>query len=429
MAVPKRGDLAGNRAFQRLWWGQSFSMLGQEVTFIALPLTAALFLHVRAWQMGLMMAVANLPYLLLTVPAGVYVERVQKRPVLAAADGVRLLLTLAVPVLFWLRLLSFSLLAADAFLLTAATVVFDVAYQPYLPEIVARDDILAANGRLQLSSRIATVLGQSAGGAAIQGLSAPVSFLINAATYAVSAASLLTIKRRTTAPRAEITRTSPWHLAAEGLRFVWETRLLRLMISVSAVLNLTASGFLAVWFLFMVHDLHFTALMVGAVMALGGVGGIVGALLARSLVRRNGYGRTVLWGETSCAAGLVLIAVAGGTVWTTRIDVVVALALFMAGLSTWNIVAVSLRIAVTPSRLLARVTASSRVLSWGASPIGSLAAGLLGTLVGLRSTIAILAAVLVLATGWLAAAGPRRQIARTTTIAPPSEDRSSETPA
>jgi MFS family permease len=395
--------------FLRLWGGQSISELGSQVTVIAMPLTAVLVLHGSAFEVGALNAVLMAPFLLFGLPAGALVDRLPMRTVMIVADAARLIVLGSIPLAAALGGLTLGQLYAVAFLSGICTVFFDVAYQSYLPVIVARTQLTDGNGKLTSTSQIASIAGPAAGGALVGAVGAAKAIGADAASYLFSVASLIAIRHRDPTEPQPRTRTLAALVAEtrEGLRFVTRHPMLRRIAGCTGSSNLTGDIGWAVITVFMVRTLHLSPTRIGLIYAIGSVAGLAGALAARRLIDRLGVGRTIIGSAmlTSLGAIGVPLASPGAGAWW----VVGGFAVFWLGAVTYNVAQVSLRQAITPPHLLGRMNATMRFMVWGPMPIGALIGGALGSLIGLRPTLWVSAVGGLLAPLWVVFSPVRHQ--------------------
>ncbi|MDB5096276.1 MAG: hypothetical protein JWM80_697 [Cyanobacteria bacterium RYN_339] len=381
-----REDLWRQPDFLKFWLGQSAAQLGQQVAQVAIPLLATLTLGATPGQMGLLLAAETLPFALFGLAAGVLVDRSLRRPILVAADAARALVLSIVPLLMLAGHLSMPGLYLAGFLLGTAAVFFDVAYQSYLPSLVERRQLVDGNGKLESARAIAQIAGPGLGGALLQWVAAPFALALTAATFAVSACSLLAVRRREIARVATGPRPPLVGQVAEGLRAVLHDPLLRPIALANAWLNLCGSALLAVFALYLVHDLHLGPVAYGLVMAAAAPGALLGAVLAGPAAARFRPGPVIV------ASGLVMCLALAGLPWAKTLPALVAVQ-FIEGLATniYNINHVALRQAITPDALLGRVNASMRWLVWGTMPVGALLGGWAGDHFGIAPTLALAA--------------------------------------
>ena len=272
--VNESAALRQNTNFLLLWAGQTVSLFGSQITTLALPLLAVLGLGASPGQVGVLMAARSAPDLLLSLVAGVWVDRLRRRPLLILADLGRAVLLLAIPLAALLGRLDFWLLVAVAFGHGLLTTLFGIAYLSYLPALVPRGALVAANSRLTGSSTVADVAGPGVAGALVQVITAPVAILLDACSYLVS--GLLLWRIRAVEPPPNAARAGLWREIGAGLRLVGGSPLLRALAGTTATFNFFDSFLGAVYILFLTRTLALGPVGVGAVFAIGGLGGLAG---------------------------------------------------------------------------------------------------------------------------------------------------------
>ena len=390
LGVARDGD------FARFWAAETISAVGSQFTAVALPLLAVLDLGASPMAVGVLTAAAGLPHLIFGLFAGAWVDRLRRRPMMIAADLGRAVLLAIIPLAAWLGLLRIELLIAIAFCAETLTVFFDIAYQAYVPSLVPRAQLVEANSKLQASGSGAQVIGPALGGTLIRVLGAPFALLVDAVSFLASALFLLRIRRPepASAPRLD---SSMVQEMAQGLGAVWRDRRLRALALSSGVMNLGGYLFLAVYVLYLTRTLSLGPGAVGLVFAVGGVGALIGSVVAGPSRARWGIGATLM-------GSLVLFGVFGLTVPLAVAFPTFALPLILASeLLQWVMVlvftinAVSVRQAITPDRLLGRVNGTMRFVVWGMRPVGSLLGGYLGGRIGLQATLVVGAVGMLLA--------------------------------
>ncbi|WP_330464321.1 MULTISPECIES: MFS transporter [unclassified Streptomyces] len=363
--------------------------MGQTV----LPLLAATTLKASPFQMGVLTAAGTAAFLLIGLPTGVLVDRIRRRPVMLTADFARAALLFTVPLAAWVGVLTLAQLITVAFLVSVATVLFDVAYQSYLPSLVGRVQLMEGNTRLQSSLSAAEVMGPGVGGGLAQLIGAATSALTTAVSYLAS--GLLLLRIRTPEPRlVRHDGTRVRTQTKEGLAFVLGEKSLRAITISTALSNWAITILLSMQMLFLTRDLGLAPGAVGAVLALSGAGGLLGALTAGRCAQWIGPARAI-WLiplVVSPVALVVPIAEPG------RLTVlcVLGLALRAYGTTVFNVVNVSYRQAICPDRLLGRVNATVRFITWGAMPVGGLLGGVLGGWIGVRATLWVSCSALAL---------------------------------
>lgn len=375
--------------FMKLWIAQTISMIGSQVTILALPLTAVLLLDASALQVGLLTAFGYLPFLLIGLPAGVWVDRMRRRPVLVASDLGRAAILLLVPILWWTDLLTIGVLYPIAFAAGVFTAFFDIAHQSYLPSIVERHQLSDGNAKLEISYSSAQLAGPALAGGLVQLLTAPVAILVDVISYLGSAFSLLLIRRREPAPPPREAEAGLVSQIRVGLRFVLGHPLLRPIAVTTGVGNLfDLFGMVAaVLVLYAVRELQMSPGALGLALAIANVGALLGALVNGTLVRRISVGPAIA--ISSVIPGLSVLALPMATPATAIPVLGGALGICGFAIAVYNINQISLRQAVTPERLQGRMNATMRFLIWGTLPLGTLIGGALGDSIGLRPTLVI----------------------------------------
>lgn len=394
------GSLWRHGDFLRLWAGQTVSQFGEQITLIALPLTAVLLLHANAFQMGVLGAMTTLPFVVVGLFVGVFVDSRRRRPLLIVADAARAILLGVVPVLAMLHRLTFPPLLPIAFAVGCLTVLFDVAYQSYLPAVVGREALVDGNAKLETSRAISQVAGPNLGGVLTSALTAPIAVAANALTYVVSVISLIAI--RTVEPQPEPRTQRTFSQIREGLVWVLGQPMLRAIAGCTGTSNFFGNIGLSVFVLFAVDKVGLSPALLGVVYGGGSVGGIVGALFARRIGDRLGVGPAILATSVVFSVFALFVPLAPH-VESVAVPLLAGASAFRSfGSTAYNIMQVSLRQAVTPDRLLGRMNASMRFVVWGTMPFGSFVGGLLGTAVGLRDTLWIAGVGGLLAVVWVA---------------------------
>jgi MFS family permease len=382
----RRPSLWRHGDFMRLWTAESVSQLGSQVSLLALPLIAISVLHASAFEVGLLSTVEFAPFVLVGLPAGVWVDRLRRRPVLIAGDLGRAAVLASVPLTHALGALSIGQLYLVAFTTGVLTVFFDVAYQSYLPSLVAPEELVEGNAKLEVSRSGAQIAGPGLAGALIDLVGAPLAVLADAASFLASAAGIFLIRRQEPAPgRAAARRGAMRREMAEGLRYVLGHRLLRPIAATTATANLFNAVMFAVLVLWMVRELGLRPAAIGLVFAAGNLGFLAGAVASGRLASVIGLGRAIVAPEALGGLGALLVPLAPRGAAVPLL--VVALFVTSFGSTAYNINQVSLRQAITPARLHGRMNATMRFMVWGTLPVGSLLGGALGGAIGLRPTL------------------------------------------
>jgi MFS family permease len=380
------GGLFRHRDFLSLWGAETISQFGSQVSFLALPLVAILALDESAFEVAALTSVTFLPFLLFTLPAGVWVDRLRRRPILVLGDLGRAAALLSVPLAHWADALTIWQLYAVGFVTGTCTVFFDVAYQSYVPSLVGREHLVEANSKLEVSRAAANIGGPGLAGGIVSLLTAPVAVLADAISFVVSALLLGNIRATEQAPPREERRSLRAELG-EGLRYVFTHAYQRGMVAAVAISNFFGQVVFSILLVYAVRELGLTAATIGIALAIGNIGTLVSALTARRIGDRLGAGRTILLASFLFGPGTLLIAFAPADYAVPSI--VAAMMVIGFGGILYNVTAISLIQAITPDRLLGRANASRRFVVWGVVPLGGLAGGGLASAIGLRETMVV----------------------------------------
>jgi MFS family permease len=395
------GGLWRHGDFLKLWSGETISQFGTQISQLALPLVAVLVLDASTFEVAALGTVEFLPFILFTLPAGVWVDRLRRRPILIAGDLGRAALLATIPLAYFIDALALGQLYVVGFLVGVCTVFFDVAYMSYLPSLVDRTEIIEGNSKLQISASAAQISGPGVGGILVQIFTAPYAVLVDALSYLGSALFLVRIKTTELPPETpKSERPSMWVELKEGLRFVGGNPNLRAQAGCTATSNFFSNVAFAVYLVFTVRVLGLSPGLIGISLSIGAVGSLVGAVTAMRIARRFGIGPTTiavsaLWGP---AALLLALAPVGNAALPFLVGGIV---LFGFSAVVYNIVQVSYRQAVCPPRLQGRMNSVMRFIVWGTIPIGTLLGGVLGSLIGLRETILVSAVGGALGVFWI----------------------------
>ncbi|MGS2617686.1 MFS transporter [Micromonospora sp. LZ34] len=383
-----------SRDFRLLVAGQTVTQLGTDVTTLAFPLIAVLLLDATPWQLGVLVAVQNGAFLLLGVPAGVWLDRRRLRPVLIATDLVRCATLVAVTVAAALSWLSLPLLMAAAALMAVMRVLFDIGHQSYLPMVLGRRHLLRGNSAVETVRSSGQVAGPSLGGWLTQLVGATNTLLVDAASFLLSAAFLARIRTREPAPR----RTGRSGLvpdAREGLRFVLTHPVLRAIAATSALSNLLFTAATALLVLFLVDAVGFAPGTVGMLLSAAPAAALLGAATATRLARRVGSAR-IIWLSLAVTSPANLLVPLTGPGWGA-VFLVAGLVGGGIGQVVYGITQVTYRQMIVPDRFLCRINASMRFLVMGAMPLGGLLGGVLGDALGVRAALLAIGIGLTLA--------------------------------
>jgi MFS family permease len=374
--------------FRRLWIGETVSQFGTMVSQLALPLVAILVVHASTFEVGLLTAFETAAFLLVGLPAGAWVDRMRFRSVLIFNDLVRAAAMGSIPFAAWMGVLSIGQLYVVALLVGVSTVFFDVAYQSYLPELIDRSSLVDGNAKLQASESVAQVAGPSVGGVLIQAMTAPYAVLIDALSFLWSAAWVVAIRARPPKPERKPDRHLGREIAA-GLRFVVGNRMLRAIAMCTGSSNLFSSIAFAVYYVLLARQLHLTAGVIGLITSTSAVGGLVGSLVASRIARRFGQGPTI-WLSILIGGPMAFVVPFVHRDWTLVL-LAASQVVWWASVVVYNITQVSFRQGLCPPALLGRMNATMRFLVWGTMPLGGLLGGVLGSTIGVRHTLVVVA--------------------------------------
>jgi MFS family permease len=372
--------------FLKLWAGQTISLAGSMVGGFALPLVAVLTLGASPLQLGLLRTADILPAIAVGLFAGVWIDRLPRRPIMLWVDLGRALLLATIPAAALLGQLRIEQLYVVAVLVGVLTLLFEVARRSYLPTLVSREALVEANARISAANSVVEVAGFGLAGALVQLLTAPVAILVDAVSFLASAFSLLLIGRPEPAPTPAEARAGAWAEVRAGIGVVASQPILRALALAECSQQLFVHMWVAMLLLFLTRDLRFEPILFGPLFAIGGVSSLLGALAVERLVGRFGLGPTIVATWAVSTASLLLPPLAGGPL-VLAAALVGAGQLFDAAGTIGEISRESLVQATTPDRWLGRVNASLQLVRWGAMLAGSLLGGLLGQTIGVRETM------------------------------------------
>jgi MFS family permease len=375
--------LRDNRPFRTFFVGQSVSLLGDQVTLLALPLVGVLVLDATPAEMGYLATAALLPNLLFSLHAGAWVDRRgRRRQTMIVADLGRAALLATIPVAYWLDVLTLAQLYVVGFLTGLFSVFFFVSYSTLFVSLVPRERYVEANSLLNGSRAASFVGGVSLGGILVQVLTAPVALFADSASFVCSGLALGRI--RPAEPPTETVERG--HLVA-GLRYVFASPIMRSGLGATATINFFNFVFFALFVLYATRYLDVRPGLLGVVLGAGAVGGLIGAVLTGPVVGRIGVGPAGILGCIVFPTPLVLVPLAGGPRW------VVLGCLFLAefgsgfGVMLLDISFGAITAALVPDRLRARVSGSFNVVNFGVRPVGAFLGGVLGSAIGVRETL------------------------------------------
>jgi MFS family permease len=389
----RRPTLWRHADYMKIWSAASISLMGTAVSQIALPYIATTFLNASPLEVALLGMVDMLPFLLFALPAGAWLDRVRRRPVLILGDYGRAIALATIPLAYAAGTLTIWQLYVVGFTVGLLTVFFDVADQSYLPVLLDPDDLVEGNAKLQISGSAAQIVGPGFGGAVISLVAAPFAVLLDAASYVASGSLISLIHKHEPKPerkfRDDGNLTSLRQEIGEGLRYVLGNRYLRMIAGSTGTSNLGSSIVFSIFPIFVYRELGLQPALIGLAFGLGGISIMLGAFASAPLARRFGVGPVIIGSMFVNGPAMLLLfllpsdaAVAGALMFSSQLAM---------GFSAvvYNVNQVSFRQAITPLDMQGRMNATMRFIVWGTMPIGSIIGGVLGTFLPLRTTVLI----------------------------------------
>jgi MFS family permease len=393
-APSRRPNLLINQSFALFWTGQTVSTLGAQVTAFAVPLLAAIMLHATSMQMGLLRAAEFAPFLVLTLPAGVWADLGIRRSLMITANLVRGIFITAVPLAVLLGWMHLAVLYFVMFVMGSLKVVFEMAYQTYIPEIVSRERLVNANSKIMMSYALGQSIGPGFGGIMVELLGAPMAVLADASTYFLSAICLFKIRHQEVKVRPA--KKNIFRQIGDGFHFVHEERHIRSLLWMVTANNFFQNSIMAILVLYATRVLGIRPGVFGLTVSVGGLGAVMGAFGAERLGRWFGPGPFVILATITVA----LAAFCFPLVDTGTLLGVVGLAatyfVLSAGGSAITVFAWTIRQTLTPAAMLGRMNGAFRFMVTGIMPFGAFFGGWLGDRVGIRATLVISAIGLIL---------------------------------
>jgi MFS family permease len=382
------GGLWRHPDFVKLWSAETVSQFGTQFTQLALPLAAIDVLHASAFEVAALTTVEFLPFLLVSLPAGVWVDRLRRRPMLVVGDLSRAALLASIPIAYAFDSLTMGQLYAVGFLVGIATVFFDVAYQSYLPSIVQRDRLIDGNAKLEISRGAAQLGGPGLAGIVIQALKAPAAIAFDAASFVGSALFIFAIRKEERSPAGDTQRRPMREELREGLRYVLTHPYLKNIAACTALFNFFGNMGFAVLLVFARRDLGLSPLAIGLALTISNVGPLLAAFNAHRISSRFGVGRTII--TASILGGPAFLVIPFAPHGNAALAFLVP-AFILGGLANviYNVTQVSLRQAITPERIQGRMNSVMRFIVWGTIPLGSLLGGVLASTIGVKETLIV----------------------------------------
>ncbi|SEG56736.1 MFS-type transporter involved in bile tolerance, Atg22 family [Nonomuraea solani] len=383
-----------NPDFLRFLSSHVANELGANISRVALPLVAVLVLNAGPAEVGLLSALQTTAFLLIGLPAGVWVDRMRKRRVMMVSDLARFALLGSIPVAAELGLLSIGMLFAVALLAGATQVFNDVADQTYLPDLVNTKQLSDGNSKLEVVRSGAFLAGPGLGGVLVQLLGAPRTLVATAAGALASVLFLRSVKVPDRPP-ADTERGPLLRGIREGLAYVLRDRLMRMFVASSATVNLSVSAVVGLSVLFLAEEVKLAPGIIGLLLMSGGIGGVLGSLSSARLAKRFGTAR-MTWLATAVGAPFGLLMPLTQADWRVAFFAITSMALSWSA-AVANVGQITYRQTVAPEHMLGRITASVRFMVWGMMPLGALLGGLVAQQIGVRQALWLFMSVRLLA--------------------------------
>jgi predicted MFS family arabinose efflux permease len=389
------GGLLWQRNFRLLWFGETVSQVGNAMALVGVPLLAVITLHASAFSVGVLAASGYLPWLLIGLPVGAWVDRLPARAVMITCDVISAVLYASVPLASWAKVLTIGQLFGVQLLAGASNVMFVTAYQVYLPTLVDSGDLVEGNAKLQGSASAAAFGGRGLAGLFAQVVGTVFSLALNAGSFVVSLVCLVNIRPRQAkqppTARGKVTLRGD---IAQGIRLVVHDRYLRRLALFAAIANFALDGYGAILALFFVRVVGLKPDSIGLLIAVSGVGGLLAAMLVGRVKSRLGTARGLLMSALCLQPFGLLVPLTGHGL---RLGLyVIGVLLASIGVTMSSIIIASFRQSYCPPEILGRVTATMWFLAMGATPIGAFTGGLLGTWLGTRNALWVMLSVLAL---------------------------------
>jgi MFS family permease len=392
--VVKRPTFLLNRSFGYFWVGQSISTLGSQVTAFAIPLLAALTLHATAQQMGFLRAAEFIPFLILTLPAGVWADLGIRRWLMIFSNLIRGVVIIFVPLAITLGWAHLEVLYAVMLVMGSFKVIFEMAYQTYIPEIVDRHTLVNANSKIMMSYALGQSAGPGLAGLMVEILGAPLAVLADSLGFFLCAGCLLKIKHHEV--KVVQHQSNVWRQIAEGFRYVGRERHIRALLWLVTVNNFFMNAIMALIVLYGTREIGFRPGIFGLAVSVGGFGAVIGSVYAQRLGARLGPGPFVIFacGLTSLASFCFPLISRPDHLGIFCLTATY-FALSAAGAAV-TVFAWTIRQSITPSDLLGKMNGAFRFCVTGIMPFGALFGGWLGSVIGIRSTLLVGAVGLLL---------------------------------
>lgn len=369
--------------FRRFWYRQAVSELGTQITQVAFPLVAVLTLNAGTLAVAVISASRYMPFVVLSVPAGALADHFDRRKLLIIADIGRAVLIAAVPIFWATGNLTVGLVVVIALLSGAFRVLFDIAYQSYVPSLVSPERVVAANAVLSTTESVARVSGPGLAGFIISVLSAPLALIADACSFVISAFTLARLRSPSEAAKKRSSKPSP----LVGFRLIRRQRKLLPILTAACLSNFALMLIQSVVYVRFNRALHLDPSTIGLIMAFSGLGGVVGNSFAQAVGRRTTPESTMVIGYLLTSAGTLGVATATGGWIIAVITAMAGYFMWSMGLGLFNVHALSYRQRVTESGVLGRLTGAYRMLLFGSLTLGGLLGGVIGQVAGTHTAL------------------------------------------
>jgi MFS family permease len=387
-AAPVARSPLRSRDFRLLFASYGISSLGSEVTVLALPLAAAVLLGASPWQMGLLVAAGTAPYIGFSLVVGAWVDRLRRRrPPMVTADLVAAAALVTVPVAWWAGVLTVTQLVVVELLVGAARVTFRPTFSAHLPDVVPDEHVTEASSRLRAAEAGAMLAGPGLGGTLVQVLSAPVAVLADTASFLASALLVGKVRSAERVGHVAPARRRLVTEIGEGMAHLLRDGRLRAVALTAASVNFFGLMIFALLVVYLTRVHHFTPLMIAAVTVAGGIGLLVGALVAPRVSARVGRGRTILLASAIFSVGMLAFPLADGPRWSVLTVLAVNEVVVGVGIMLFDVTTGALVITDTPRELLGRVNTSLSTVTQGVKAVGALVGGAMATAIGMRPAL------------------------------------------
>ena len=407
----RRSSLWRHADYMKIWSAATISQMGSQVSQIAIPFIAAVVLRAAPFEVALLGAIEMLPFILFALPAGAWLDRVRRRPVLIAGDLGRAAALFSIPVAYAFGVLTIWQLYAVGFVAGLLTVFFDVADQSYLPALLNAEDLIEGNAKLEISASAAQIAGPGLGGGLISLVAAPIAVVVDAVSFLASGGLISLVRKPEPKPARKVgddgMQTGLSQEIGEGLRYVLGNRYLRMIAGSTATSNLGSSLAFSIFPIFAWVQLGLSPALTGAAFSIGSIGVLLGAVVAAPLTRRLGLGPVIVASMFIDGPALFLVAFMPSTALVAGAMLIGAQMLMGFSAVVYNVNQVSFRQAITPLDMQGRMNATMRFIVWGTMPLGSVAGGILASFLPLRTTVLVGALIASSAFLWVLASPVR----------------------